>query len=319
MKPREKRTHPSIHKYFLLFAVIWTLVLATLFNLNYQSELKQASELATYQARAFFQEIVTTRYWNALHGGVYVPVSEKAEPNPYLDVSDREITTMDGRKLTKINPAYMTRQIGEIASKRNQVWFHITSSNPIRPANVPDSWEAKALSLFATGVPEYFEFMSSPKETKLFRYMAPLWVDRPCLKCHAKQGYREGDLRGGISVSIEAEPIVASRVREVRYLTISYLTIWALGLMGLWFGMRRLHAKEKEREHLILELTEAISDVKTLSGMLPICANCKKIRDDKGYWNQIEAYIGDHSEAEFSHGICPDCAKKLYPEFYKGD
>ena len=56
-----------------------------------------------------------------------------------------------------------------------------------------------------------------------------------------------------------------------------------------------------------------------ISGMLPICANCKKIRDDKGYWNQIEAYIGDHSEAEFSHGICPDCAKKLYPEFYKGD
>ena len=48
-------------------------------------------------------------------------------------------------------------------------------------------------------------------------------------------------------------------------------------------------------------------------------AHCKKIRDDKGYWNEIEAYIGDHSEAEFSHGICPDCAKKLYPEFYKGD
>lgn len=77
--------------------------------------------------------------------------------------------------------------------------------------------------------------------------------------------------------------------------------------------------QEKERENLILELTEALSKVKKLSGMLPICASCKKIRDDKGYWNQIESYIGDHSEAEFSHGICPDCAKKLYPEFYKGD
>ncbi len=319
MKPNKERTRSLIHKYSLLSALIWTLVLAALFNLNLQSELKQAAELATYQARAFFQEIVTTRYWNAAHGGVYVPISENTQPNPYLDVPDRDITTVDGRKLTKINPAYMTRQLGEIAAKRNQIWFHITSSNPIRPANAPDSWEAKALGLFVTGVPEQFEFINSPKGTKVFRYMAPLWVERPCLKCHAKQGYKEGDLRGGISVSIEAGPIVVSRVREVRNLIISYLTIWALGLIGLGIGMHRLRAREKEKENLILELTEALSEVKKLSGMLPICASCKKIRDDKGYWNQIESYIGDHSEAEFSHGICPDCAKKLYPEFYKGD
>ncbi len=71
---------------------------------------------------------------------------------------------------------------------------------------------------------------------------------------------------------------------------------------------------EDEREKLIGELREAISKVRLLSGFLPICANCKKIRDDKGYWNQIESYISDHSEAEFSHGICPECVKKLYPD-----
>ncbi len=76
---------------------------------------------------------------------------------------------------------------------------------------------------------------------------------------------------------------------------------------------------ENEREKLIHELQEALAEVKTLSGLLPICSSCKKIRDDKGYWNQIESYISEHSEAEFSHGICPECAKKLYPEFYKGD
>ena len=74
---------------------------------------------------------------------------------------------------------------------------------------------------------------------------------------------------------------------------------------------------EKEREKVITELREALANVKTLGGMLPICASCKKIRDDKGYWSQVEAYIQDHSEAEFSHGICPECAKELYPEFYK--
>ena len=73
-------------------------------------------------------------------------------------------------------------------------------------------------------------------------------------------------------------------------------------------------AKE-EQDKLVHELQDALAQVKTLSGFLPICASCKKIRDDKGYWNQIEAYIGDHSEAEFTHSICPECMKKLYPDF----
>jgi hypothetical protein len=69
-----------------------------------------------------------------------------------------------------------------------------------------------------------------------------------------------------------------------------------------------------EKEKLIVELKHALHKVKTLSGLLPICASCKKIRDDQGYWNQIESYIQIRSDAEFSHSICPDCAKKLYPD-----
>lgn len=64
------------------------------------------------------------------------------------------------------------------------------------------------------------------------------------------------------------------------------------------------------------ELTEAMDNVKTLKGLLPICASCKNIRDDKGYWTQIENYIHTHSDAQFSHGICPDCAQKLYPDIF---
>jgi len=70
-----------------------------------------------------------------------------------------------------------------------------------------------------------------------------------------------------------------------------------------------------EKDNLIVELKDALLKVKTLSGLLPICSSCKKIRDDNGYWNQIESYIKTHSEAEFSHSICPNCAKKLYPDF----
>ena len=69
--------------------------------------------------------------------------------------------------------------------------------------------------------------------------------------------------------------------------------------------------------YLILELKEALSQVKTLSGLLPICASCKKIRNDKGYWEQMEMYIRDHSEADFSRGICPECAERLYPQYFK--
>jgi PAS domain S-box-containing protein len=78
----------------------------------------------------------------------------------------------------------------------------------------------------------------------------------------------------------------------------------------------RMYA-ERERERLIAELQDALIKVKTLSGLLPICAFCKKIRDDGGYWHQVEAYIKEHSEANFSHGVCPECAKKHYPEYYK--
>jgi methyl-accepting chemotaxis protein len=74
---------------------------------------------------------------------------------------------------------------------------------------------------------------------------------------------------------------------------------------------------DAERELLIDELQEALKKVKTLSGLLPLCSSCKKIRDDRGYWNQIDAYISEHSDAEISHGICPDCAKKMYPEIWE--
>jgi PAS domain S-box-containing protein len=73
-------------------------------------------------------------------------------------------------------------------------------------------------------------------------------------------------------------------------------------------------ASEAEREKLIKELEQALVNVRTLRGLIPICAGCKKIRDDKGFWNQVENYVAAHSEAKFSHGLCPECAQRLYPE-----
>jgi len=111
----------------------------------------------------------------------------------------------------------------------------------------------------------------------------------------------------------------ANLVHEVYQAFSTSMLPWSLAfmilsaLLGLLWGKIRYTAKQKSEA--IVKLNKALEEVKTLSGFLPICASCKKIRDDRGYWNQIEAYISAHSEAEFSHGICPECCKKLYPDF----
>jgi ligand-binding sensor domain-containing protein len=101
------------------------------------------------------------------------------------------------------------------------------------------------------------------------------------------------------------------------YETRLFLVACALGFLLIGFGVYRLRIARLRRDERELKarVAAALADVKVLSGLLPVCASCKKIRDDKGYWNQIETYIAEHSEADFSHGICPDCMKKLYPEY----
>ena len=81
-----------------------------------------------------------------------------------------------------------------------------------------------------------------------------------------------------------------------------------------WRDITKRKNAEKEREKLIQELRTTLEEVKTLRGFIPICANCKKIRNDDGFWQQVDTYIHEHTGAEFSHGICPECVKKLYPE-----
>lgn len=90
----------------------------------------------------------------------------------------------------------------------------------------------------------------------------------------------------------------------------------ALLYRAIRYAIERKEA-ETEREGLIRDLQDALAKIRTLQGLLPICASCKRIRDDKGYWNQIELYISQHSDAVFTHGICPECVEKLYPDFAK--
>ncbi|MEJ2696997.1 MAG: hypothetical protein P8013_10150 [Candidatus Sulfobium sp.] len=94
------------------------------------------------------------------------------------------------------------------------------------------------------------------------------------------------------------------------FLRISFYLIVVFLLSGLKESF-------EEQRRLVSELKKALNEIKTLSGFLPICASCKKIRDDRGYWYEVEKYVSEHSDAQFSHGLCPDCAEKLYPEYFK--
>lgn len=119
---------------------------------------------------------------------------------------------------------------------------------------------------------------------------------------------------------INREEYVIDEQDQKRWLQTSKLPLrdekdQIIGLVGIGRDITERKRAEEERERLISELQDALADVKLLSGLVPICASCKKIRDDQGYWTQIESYIQDRSETKFSHSICPDCAQKMYPQY----
>ena len=306
---------------FRSFAVIllcWTILIVLLLAWSLKQERDETTAIILGEARSFIKLIMTTRYWNSLHGGVYVPLEKTSEANPFADVAGNTLITRDGRKLMLVNPEYMTHEITQIASQRGDVGFHITSSKLINARNTPEEWEAKALKTFSKKTDEYFEWAPGDRQRNyIFRYMSPLWTEAPCLTCHAKQGYKEGDLRGGISVLIPGAGVLSAQRNRIAVMVLGYSIVWLIGLIGIYVTFRVIKGDYRRRTDLIERLQTAINEVRTLKGFIPICASCKKVRTDEGYWEQIEKYIKDRSEAEFSHGICPECAEALYPDLVK--
>lgn len=304
----------SLGRVFLLIGLAWTIIIASIAFWDVGSE-DQHIEVATLsEARSFFDLIITSRIWNASHGGVYVLITSDNPPNPYLDIPDRDITTTDGRQLTMINPAYMTRQLSEIAAARNRVQFRITSLDPIRPENTPMPWEESAMKGFSSPGEELYKWSKADTGEQIFQYIAPLITELACLKCHAKQGYEEGDLRGAISITIPVTERMSMLELEIYRNTLIYFTVWFLGCIALLISHKFIRTEQLRRESALRELSVAREEVKILRGFISICSNCKKVRNDEGSWGMIEQYIREHSEAEFTHGICPECAQELYPE-----
>jgi len=241
----------EIKKNAIYMCIFWLLAVATSLAVNYHGSLQEQQELALFAARSYYKQILVTRQWNSRHGGVYVPVTEETRPNPYLDVPDRELQIDAKRTLTKINPSYMTRLISEIAEESTGIRFHLTSLKPIRPANKATELESAYLRKFETGLVEGGEVLVRDDRPYYF-YMAPLRTEKACLQCHAKQGYREGDIRGGISVTFPYEDKA-----PVMIMLLSHVGIALLGLFGI-----ALVSKKLQESYAIIE-RQAVMDALT--------------------------------------------------------
>ncbi|WP_043755442.1 diguanylate cyclase [Imhoffiella purpurea] len=243
----------------LLAALLWCALVGLSFAWNLYQAHVQRQTLAIETARSFFEQILITRSWNARHEGVYARVTPDTQPNPYLKVPNRDLRCSEDLCLTLINPAFMTRQIAGIAQHRNGVQFHITSLKPIRPENEPTPWEAEALRQFEQGLAEKGEIFG-----ERYRYMAPLYTENACLKCHKEQGYEKGDVRGGISVTL---PHIA-RIPFVE-LTVSHLAIGLGGLLILLVMGHLLEVYHRQlREQANIDALTGVSNRRYFTGHL---------------------------------------------------
>ena len=238
----------------VLVIVLWMAICAgSMLYLNFNFELVM-ERIARETARTYIEKDLLYRYWASELGGIYVPITERTPANPYLaGVKERDITTPSGRRLTLLHPAAMMRQIHTLGHDFTKIQGHLTSLKPLYPENAPDAWEAKALRALESGAKEFEEFVDY-QGTPHFRMMYPLIMVKPCLSCHAAQGYKLGDLRGGLAASLPMEMFAPVSHDHHLSMVRQFAGIWMAGFVCIFavapFVRRRIVEQEKAEEAL---------------------------------------------------------------------
>jgi len=230
-------------RYWLVMLLLWAAVVALALRAHVADLRQQSIQVAAEGARNVFRMVTLTRSWNEQHGGVYV-----AQP---ADTADNGHSKPNYALIT---PAHMTRLISELAASDAGAVFHMTSLNPLRPENQADTWEQAALQAFEAGATEVINLEPSANGD-LLRYMAPLKVHPPCLPCHQQQGYRVGDVRGGISVTQRYAPIAAPTERSIRQAALAYGAGFLLVSLAGWVLLELLRRRWMDLVGKIDELT----------------------------------------------------------------
>lgn len=227
-------------------AVVWTLVVAASIAWNFFQQKSATLSIARHVAQTIYDRDILYRRWASVHGGVYVPATPQSPSTPYLShLPERDLRTPSGRFLTLLNPAYMTRQVYAFARKAGQVQGHLTSLKPIRPENAADPWEEKALKAFEEGTTTEVYAVTEIEGQPYMRLMRPFKTEESCLQCHAQQGYKLGDVRGGVSVAVPMGPILAEH--SMVPVVFGHLGLWLLGVAGIFIGARQLSRSTAEK------------------------------------------------------------------------
>jgi signal transduction histidine kinase len=269
----ERQHLKRIGLFALVAALGWTALMAGFACWHAVDTRSATSRIATAEARMALEKDLLYRHWVASHGGVYVPVSSTTPPNPNLKhLPERDITTPSGRRLTLMNPAYMTRQVFEYSKLTRNTRGHITSLHPMHPDNMPDLWEEQALKRFKeSGVKEVSSRELIDGKSYL-RLIIPFKVEQHCLKCHAEEGYKTGDLRGGISVSVPLADLEAGGKEQNTKVWIAVALIWMLGLLVIAWGRKRLvigrTAMEEVNRLLTVRVEEELAKSRAKDAML---------------------------------------------------
>ncbi len=220
-----------VRKYILIF-LGWSALVAGSLAWNIHQLGHSTSRTAAAAVRASLNKDIAFREWATSHGGVYVPPTAETPPNPYLKLPDRDVVTTNGKALTLMNPAYMIRELHQRFPDQLGVKTHLTSLKLLNPDNAPDEWEAQALHGFDKGNLESLE-ESMINGQPYLRLMLPFKVKQGCLLCHAHQGYKVGDIRGGISASVPLAPYIADSKQLEDELKLSHGIIWIFGIIGV--------------------------------------------------------------------------------------
>jgi len=218
-------------RYWLVLFVLWGLAVVVALHINVAHLREQSIQVAAEGARNVFRMVMLMRSWNEKHGGIYLSTPAGAPDND-----------SNKQNFTLINPAHMTRLISELAAGDAGAVFHMTSLSPLRPGNQADAWEQASLLAFETGAKEIISVEPGPNGD-LLRYMAPLQVQSPCMPCHAHQGYRVGDIRGGISVTQHYAPIATPTELSIRQSSLAYGAVFALVTMAAWLMLELLRRR----------------------------------------------------------------------------
>ncbi len=282
--------------------LFWTLLIVAFAFRSIETLRKSTYRLAGKEAETHFNMNESFRKWTASHGGFYVPVDSLTKPSLFpKHIDNREVITLSGDTLVLINPARALRLMNEFNAHEYGLVGHITSLKLLRTENAPDPWERKALMSFENGEKQAVEITTLKGKT-VYRLMKPLYVEKSCLKCHGDQGYKIGDLRGGISVAIPLDDYLLVEKKVERNKIIAYVFVWILGIVSILFSTRAIHRKDVEIGKTQQKLKESNEQLE------------RRVKDRT---NELES-INKRLKKEIEERAKAETVLKISEERYKG-